>query len=185
EVREMHTVEPSHGVRSEFEVAWVGEGRQGGMANYRRINAPADEDHNHDGRNLHNAHGLAAGFVDALDVVPPEIGGAENGEEGGAETGVNVEAQMEIVHRFVDQANDVLAGRHPADRPGENVVEHQGRNAELGQGAAHSLFHHAIHATTDEHAAALYVNGANAVGEQHDAEDEPRRGLANVSLSFA
>src|SRR5271167_891313 len=91
---------------------------------------------------------------------------------------------MEIVHRFVNQANDVLACGYAANWPGEDVIEHQGRNAELGQRASHGLFDHAIHAATDEHAAALHVNGTNAVGEQHDGEDEPRCSLADISLGF-
>jgi len=34
-----------------------------------------------------------------------------------------------------DQAHDVLACRYAGYRPGEDVIEHQGGDAELGQGA--------------------------------------------------
>jgi len=37
---------------------------------------------------------------------------------------------------FVDQTDDVLARRYPGYRPGKDVIEHQGGDAELGQGAA-------------------------------------------------
>src|ERR1019366_4553870 len=47
------------------------------------------------------------------------------------------------------------------------------------------FLHDAIHAAAHEHAATFHVNRAHAVGKQHDREDEPRRGLANVALGFA
>ena len=92
---------------------------------------------------------------------------------------------VEIQRRFVNQPDDILACGHAADRPSQNVVKHQGGDAEFGQRAAHGLFDHAIDAAAHEHAAALHVEGADGVGEQHDAQNEPGRGLPDVGFRFA
>ena len=67
----------------------------------------------------------------------------------------------------------------PADTPeigpGKDVIEHQRRNAELGEPAAEGLFYHAVHAAAREHRTALDIHRAHGKAEQHDAEDEPRR----------
>src|SRR5271165_6224461 len=91
---------------------------------------------------------------------------------------------MNVIGGLVEQAGDVLAGGDAADWTGEDVVEHQGGNAELCQGAAHGFLDDAIHAAADEHAAAFHVDGADCVGKQHDPQDEPGRGLADVALGF-
>ena len=154
------------------------------MADEDGIDAPGDEDNDHNGRDLHDPHGFLAGFVDALDVVPPEINGAEDGEKRGAEIGADVETEMNEVCGFIEKADDVLPGGHAADRTGQNVVEHQGGNAEFGDRAAHGFFDDAINAATDEHAAAFDVDRADRVRKQHDAEDEPRSGLADVAFGL-
>src|SRR5712692_7463463 len=77
---EMQSIEPAHGVRLELQVFRMRYRGQRGMAEPDRVDAPGDENHDHDSRDLHDAHGLLAGFVDALDVVPPEINGDENSE---------------------------------------------------------------------------------------------------------
>ncbi len=89
------------------------------------------------------------------------------------------------VHQLVHQAGDVLAGGHARDRPGENVVEHQRRDAELGEGAAQRLFHHAVNAAAGEHRTAFDVDRAHREAEQHDAENEPGRGRADCLLGNA
>jgi hypothetical protein len=43
----------------------------------------------------------------------------------------------------------------------------------------------AIHAATHVHRAAFDVHRAHGVGKQHDAEDEPRCGLADGMLGDA
>src|SRR5271163_847284 len=86
---------------------------------------------------------------------------------------------------FVDKPDEILSCGDAADRTGKNVVKHQGGNAELCQRAAHGGFYNAVHAAAHEHAATLDVNGAHRVGKQHDAEDEPRRGFADVAFRFA
>src|SRR5215472_17984301 len=45
--------------------------------------APADEDHNHHGRDNHDLQGFLTGLVDALRVLPPEIDHDNDGEPGG------------------------------------------------------------------------------------------------------
>ena len=80
---------------------------------------------------------------------------------------------------FIDQAAEVQARAHRADGAGQHVIEHQRRNRELGQRAAHRLVHHFVHAAAHEHRAALDVDGAHRVGKQHDRQDEPRRCFAD------
>ena len=86
------------------------------------------------------------------------------------------------MQELVQQTHQVQARRHAADGSGQNVVEHERRNRELGQGSAHGLLHHAIHTAAHEHAAALDVDRTDRVGEQHDGEDEPGSGFANEVL---
>ena len=161
EVCEMHAVEPAHGVGFEFQVPGVGEGGQSRVADEDGIDAPSDKDDDHDGGNLHDPHGFLAGLVDAFDVVPPEIDGAEDGETGGAQIGTDVKAEVNEVGGLVEKADDVLPGRDAADGAGQDVVEHEGRNAELGERAAHGLFDDAVNAATDEHAATFDVDRAD------------------------
>src|ERR1700681_2208622 len=80
---------------------------------------------------------------------------------------------------FVDQADDVLAGGYTGDRPGEDVIEHQGGDAELGQGAAQGFFHDPVDAAADEHGAAFDVDGPHGERKQHDSDDEPGGGLSD------
>ena len=68
----------------------------------------------------------------------------------------------------IDQSRDVLPGGNARDRAGEDVIEHQGGDADLGQGPAHGLLDHAVDAAADEHGAAFDVDGAHREGEQHD-----------------
>src|SRR5260370_34215911 len=71
EMREMHSIEPTHGVRFEFQVFRMRNRGERGMAEPDRVDAPGYKNHDHYSRDLHDAHGLLAGLVDALDVVPP------------------------------------------------------------------------------------------------------------------
>ena len=73
-------------------------------------------------------------------------------------------------------------GRNGADRPGEDVVEHQGRDGELGEEAAHRLLDHAVDAAADEERAAFDVDHAHAAAEDHHGQDEPRRRRADGPL---
>ena len=89
---------------------------------------------------------------------------------------------VEIVAHFIDQAGEIETRADAADRARQNVVEHQRRNGKLGQSAPHGLMHHAVDAAAHEHAAALDVNRADRVREQHDAQNEPGRRFADRSL---
>src|SRR5215467_4819552 len=46
----------------------AGKWRQVSAAQKHGVAAPANHDHDHDGRDLHDAHGLFAGLVNTLDV---------------------------------------------------------------------------------------------------------------------
>src|SRR5271167_1919017 len=105
EMREVHAIEPAHGVRFKLQVFRMRNWRERGVPEPNRVDAPADQDHDHDGGDLHDAHGLLAGFGDALDVVPPEVDGNENGEAGGAKSWRDVQTQMNVVEGFVEKPN--------------------------------------------------------------------------------
>ena len=79
----------------------------------------------------------------------------------------------------VDQAGDVLAGGNAGDWAGQNVIEHQGGDAELGESAAERFFDDAIDAAAHEHGAAFDVDGADGEGEEHDAENKPGSAFAD------
>ena len=140
------------------------------------------------------SQGLVAGFFDALDVLPPVVDGDDDGEDGGGEVHVATASAWPCVPASAagsqwccaptisssfEQADDVLTGGHAGDRAGEDVVEHQGGDAELGEGAAEGLLDDAVDAAAGEHGTALDVDGAHREGEEHDAEDEPGGGLAD------
>ena len=73
----------------------------------------------------------------------------------------------------------ILPGGDGADRPGEDVIEHQRADGEFCQPPADGLLDDAVDAAAGEHRAAFDIDGADGVTEEHDAEDEPRRGLAD------
>ena len=72
-----------------------------------------------------------------------------------------------------------MAGGHTGDGAGEDVIEHQGGDADLGEGAAERLLDDAIDAAAGEHGAAFHVDGAHGTREEDDADDEPGRGLTD------
>jgi len=63
---------------------------------------------------------------------------------------------------FVEKAAEILARRDAADGAGENVIEHEGGDAEFGEAAAEGLLDGAIDAAADEHAAAFDVTARTA-----------------------
>lgn len=91
---------------------------------------------------------------------------------------------MEILKDVTNQAGEILSGGNAANGASEDVVEHQGGNGEFSQATAERLFYRAIDTATNEHAAAFDVNGADGIGEQHDAENEPGGSLTDVALGF-
>ena len=164
-----------------------------------RERRPAEQDHNHHGRDLHDPERLFAGLVDALDVLPPVIDGDGEGEDNRGPVDVELRRAVENVvngarnpavrvggdHDFVEQADDVLAGGHAGDRAGENVVEHQRGDAELGQRAAEGFFDDFVDAAAHEHRAAFDVDGAHRKREEHDSDNEPGGGFADGLLGDA
>src|ERR1035437_6068092 len=151
-----------------------------------RDHAPDEQDHDHDGGDLHDAQRLLAGFVDADDVLAPEVDGDYGGEHRREIRGIYLErGEVPVLADLVDEAAKVEARADGADGAGEHVVEHQGGNGELGQRPAHSLVDHLIDAATHEHGAALDVDGAHRIGKQHDSEDEQGGGLADGGFGDA
>src|SRR6267142_4470623 len=91
---------------------------------------------------------------------------------------------MEILGELAEETAEILSRRDAADGAGENVIKHQRGDAEFGESAAEGLLDGAIDAAADEHAAAFDVHRANGVRKQHDGEDEPGSGLADVAFGF-
>src|SRR6266478_2967344 len=75
---------------------------------------------------------------------------------------------MGVLREITEQTAKILARGDAADRPGEDVVKHQRRDAEFRQRSAERLLDRAVHPA------------AHGVGKQHDGQDEPRRGFADV-----
>ena len=160
----------------------------GGRCAPRDVNrqpAPSDHDHGHHGRDLHDPHRLAAGLLDAENILAPEIDGDRDREKGGGEIRRQYNGRMRQLEQFVDQTDHVLSRRHAADRSGQDVVEHQGRHRDFRQRRAHRFFDDAIDAAAREHRARFHVHGAHRVREQHDGENEVRRGAAAGLLDDA
>ena len=148
-----------------------------------RDQAPDDHDDAHDRGRPHDLQGLVARLMDALDVDPPEVDRHQDRDRRREPVLVNhqraVGAQLEQV---VQEADEVLAGRDAADRTGQDVVEQECRHRQPRQPAAHRLLDDAIHAAAHEHGAALDVDAAHAVAEEHHPQDEPGSGLADLRL---
>src|SRR5262249_27155437 len=100
---------------------------------------------------------------------------------GGRGVGVDLGLQQDV-GKVDDQADDVLPGGDAGDGAGEDVVEHERRDGQLGREAAHGLADDAVDAAADEHGAALDVDPADGVAEAHDRQDEPGGGGADGLL---
>src|SRR5690348_1480412 len=79
----------------------AGKWRQVNAADNHGIAAPADHDYNHDGCDLHDAHGLFAGFMNALDVFPPEVNRAKDREYRGCCIVREMNAQVHILKQLI------------------------------------------------------------------------------------
>ena len=75
---------------------------------------------------------------------------------------------MQVLAQLADQSGQILSRGHAADRPSQDVIEHQRGNAEFRQRAAQSAFDGAIHAAAHEHAATFHVHRAHGVRKKHD-----------------
>src|SRR5271169_5780982 len=74
---------PTQSRVTELEVSRQRRGREGDMPPQNDgQRTPDQQSRHHDGGDLHDTQCLAAGFVNALDVLPPEIEGDADREEG-------------------------------------------------------------------------------------------------------
>src|SRR5262249_21521431 len=162
--------------------------------------APGDNDHRPDRGGNHDLEGLIARLVKAQQVLAKEIQRDQYGQDYGAPADDDladlprvllVQAQGLVgvrrgqVDELQDQAHDVLPGGNAARGAGQDVVEHQGRDRQLGQEAAHGFLDHAVDAATDEQRAALDIDRAHGIAKEHDGQDEPGRGRADGVLDDA
>ena len=150
-----------------------------------RVAAPDDQDHHHDGGDLHDLQRLVARLVNALDVLPPEIHNGKNRECRCEVVVVEMDGMMGIAEQVFDEAGEVQARRDGADRSGQDVVEQQRGNREARQRGTKRLFDDAIHAAAHEHRARFHVDSANGVAKHHHREDEPRCALADYLFGVA
>src|SRR3984957_1571547 len=187
-VRQVRVNQPAQRFFAEVNVTGIRKWRQRRMAQDRGVNTPADQDHHHHGDQLHDVEGFFAGLGNALGVFPPEVD-RDDDRECGRDAADRVlrkrPAEMEIDRQFAHQAGEILARGDAADRAGQDVVEHQRRNAEFRERTAQRLFDRAINAPADKHTAAFDVHRANGVREEHDRQDEPGSGLADEAFGFA
>ena len=167
------------GVLGETQVIEGGSRRQGAAADQERKDRPPEQDHDHDGRNLHDVERVAARFVEAAGVAPPEVHDDAHGEHGRELVPRDGQADGEVREDVGEQRGDVEAGRDGADRAGQDVVEEQRRHRQFRHGAAHGLLDDAVDAAADEHHRALDVDRPHGPGEEHHGKHEPRRGAAD------
>ena len=179
--RTRKVLEPSQRVRGELQF----ERRQMRPACVNRQPAPHDHHHGHHGRDLHDPHRFAAGFLDAENVLAPEICGHRDREKGGSEIRRQYNAGMRQFEQLVDQADQVLARRYSTDRAGQYVVEHQRRHRDFRQRRSHRLFDDPIDSAAREHRARFDVHRSHRVREQHYSQDEVRRRSAAGLLDDA
>src|SRR5882762_6773902 len=92
---------------------------------------------------------------------------------------------MQILKQLAQETAEILAGGNTANRAGQDVVKHQGGDAEFCEAAAEGLLDSAVNAAADEHATAFHVDEADRVREKHDGENEPGSSLADEALCFA
>src|ERR1039457_3989846 len=178
--------EPAHGIVGEAESMQGGKGHRLIAVLQDGGDAPDDEDDHHGAGDLHDPQSLLAGFMHADNVLAPEVEGNPGGEDGGEIRRVNVQSgQVQVLAEVIDEAAEVEARADGTDGAGEHVIEHRSGHGELGERPAHSLVDHAVDAAAHEHGAALDVDGAHGVGEQHDRQDEPGSGFADGGFGDA
>ena len=98
-----------------------------------RDRAPDDQQDDHDGRDDHDLYRFLAGFVNALDVLPPEIECNHHTEQGSKSViGKMGQGMTEVGRRRFYESREVLSRRDGADGSGQNVIEQQCRHGKLG-----------------------------------------------------
>src|ERR1017187_9747635 len=102
------------------------------------VERPGQQHDDHDGGDLHDPESLFAGFLDALEVLPPEVKRDGDGEDDGGAVDADLRRAIEqVVNRggdpavgvgdaegIVDEAGNVLSGGNAGDGAGEDVIEH-------------------------------------------------------------
>ncbi len=153
----------------------------------QRHSAPNQDDDGHHSRPHHDLEGLAARLVDPQYVLPEEVERDQHGDAHrtpGGDCFAGFGRQLKVLghqksfnwpqaRQCFKQPKDVLPGRHAADGAGEYVVEHQGRNGQLGQEAAHGLLYHPVDAAAHEQRATLDVHATHGITKEHYRQDEP------------
>ena len=97
-----------------------------------RVRAPENQNHYHYRGDGHDLQRLCAGFVDTLDVLPPEIESNQDREYGRKVIFRERKRVMHVLADVLDEACEVLAGRNGADWAGQDIIEKQCRNRKLG-----------------------------------------------------
>ena len=117
------------------------------------------------------------------EILAEEIEGDGAGDDHGARTADGVAVSMCHLQAGIDRPATSKArpmmycpADIAADRAGQDVVEHQRGDGELGQKPAHRLLDHAVDAAADEQRAAFDVDRADGVAEEHHGQDEPGGG---------
>src|SRR3954465_348230 len=99
---------------------------------------PDDQNYDHDRCHRHDLQCLLAGFMEALNVFPPEIKGYKNSKARGEKVVRKPSHGMaRLVPNIVNETREVLSSNNRAQRTGKNVVEQQRGNRELGKLRAH------------------------------------------------
>ena len=126
--------------------------------------------------------------MEAARIAPPEIAGDEHGDARGPQV-ERLFRRMPWVtkggERLGEKPHDVLACHDPGNRASQDVIEQQGRDRELGQGAAQGFFDDAIDPAPRKHRARFDIDGAHGIREEHHPKDKPRRGTADGLLRDA
>ena len=178
-VRQVRVTQPSQRVFGKGQMTKARPGGKMRPSHPECVAGPDNHQHDHDGSHVHDAQGFLAGLRDAFDVLPPEVDGDEASKEGGRQVHGQAHRNVRILQELVQKPHQIEARGDAADRSGEDVVKHEGRNGELGQCRAHCFLDHTVHAAAHKHAAALDVKRAYGVSEAHDGQNEPRSRFAH------
>src|SRR5689334_1512782 len=94
--------------------------------------APDYKCHHHHRGDLHDTQSRRARFLDAPNVAPPKIERDEYAEYGGESVWVYAQTTMTERKQLIRQKCQVLSGADAADGAGQNVIEDQRRDRNLG-----------------------------------------------------
>ena len=144
--------------------------------------APYEKHDDHDGCDLHDAKRLCTGFVNALDIAPPEIRSDQKSECRRELVRRNRHAGLQHFGYFIDDAAEILSSADGTDGPGKDVIKNESRNRQARKKRSHGIANDHVDASPDVHAAALQINRTHRKAEQHDRKNEPRRTSADRLL---